>query len=319
MPKRIVAIVGMAAETRELANKEPADVEIWGMNADNIFLTRQDRWFQIHPKNWHDCDDESYGRGAGHVDFLASCGVPVYQQERDERIPTSVVYPIERVWENIWPRKDQPRPYYFTSTPAFAIAQAIQEGVDEIRMFGFNLATSIEYVHQRACVEWLLGIAQGRGIKVVVPKVSPLLSAPLYAHENATTYQDIAMERVKSIRNRHMNGFASWYMLCGAVQEMHNWGGNAENVFCEPCAKRAQRIVQERLGAHETLNQKLINEVNNLAGGLKEAMHWLSRFEGIDVSAVDAPSLNVPDGARRPTEIWALTNEPEEQGDEDTS
>ncbi len=212
MPKkRIVCLVGWASSSREWANEQGPHVEIWGQNECHIFLKRRrwHRWFQVHPRNWNEARrvernantlteiagstrivkdlrkftnhwvllPDSYGRGRKHLKWLQECGIPVYMQGVDERIPTSVRFPKEEAIKRFG--------YYFTSTSAYMAALAILEGVDEIRIAGIDMAIGSEYSIQKPCLEYLLGYARGLGIKVTKPPFPqyscPMLEAPMYA------------------------------------------------------------------------------------------------------------------------------------------
>ena len=153
---RSVAIVGFYPATRDLANAESPEVEIWGMNVNHVFLKRYSRWFQLHPQSWK---GGKYGRDDKHMEFLRTCGVPLYMNDPMPGMPTATPFPYAAIAEDLG--RD-----YLTSTGAHAIALAIHERYDEIKVYGINVATDIEYVEQRPCIEWLLGIAQGRGIKI---------------------------------------------------------------------------------------------------------------------------------------------------------
>ena len=87
----------------------PDDVEVWSANEAYELLPearKPDRIFQMHPRDWreeerrflrqtpeHDC----FGRNAEHVEYLRTCGVPVYGHQVWDDIPTSVRYPFEAV------------------------------------------------------------------------------------------------------------------------------------------------------------------------------------------------------------------------------
>lgn len=61
---------------------------------------------------------------------------------------------------------------YFTSSVAYALAYAILEKVDRIRLYGFELWTyscANEYEYERPCVEFWIAFALARGIKVEIP------------------------------------------------------------------------------------------------------------------------------------------------------
>jgi len=59
-----------------------------------------------------------------------------------------------------------------------------QRNCEEERLLGVDMATDAEYAYQRdACLYWI-GIAEGRGIKVYLPKVSPLSQAFQYGWDS---------------------------------------------------------------------------------------------------------------------------------------
>lgn len=174
---RTIALVGGAIPTNLIANRIPKGVELWGMNLDHRFLFRPaDRWFQIHPRDWHDDQNQRFGRGTDHLLFLQKCNVPVYMKETQPDIPMSVRYPIGEVVVRFGK--------YLTSSAAYMIALALYEGCDRLELYGIHMATATEFVTQRACMEYYLGIAEGMGIETFVPDECPLLKAPLYAYED---------------------------------------------------------------------------------------------------------------------------------------
>lgn len=68
---------------------------------------------------------------------------------------------------------------YFNSTAAYAVAYAVWIGVKKISLFGcdFTYPNAHDAEKGRACVEFWLGIAAERGIRLAVPKNSTLLDA----------------------------------------------------------------------------------------------------------------------------------------------
>ena len=69
---------------------------------------------------------------------------------------------------------------YLTSSIAYELALAIHEGFAEIHLYGVDLTTEGEYAWQKPGVEFLMGVAAGRGITVVVPDNCPMLRGGLY-------------------------------------------------------------------------------------------------------------------------------------------
>lgn len=68
---------------------------------------------------------------------------------------------------------------YFNSTAAYAVAYAVHHRVGKVSLFGcdFTYPDAHDAEKGRACVEYWLGMAVERGIKVVVPKTTSLLDA----------------------------------------------------------------------------------------------------------------------------------------------
>jgi hypothetical protein len=64
---------------------------------------------------------------------------------------------------------------YFVSSVAYMIAHAISMRPDVLAVYGIDLQDDHEWDYQRACVEYLLGIARGMGTQIVIPDGSALL------------------------------------------------------------------------------------------------------------------------------------------------
>ncbi len=70
---------------------------------------------------------------------------------------------------------------YFQSSIAYALALAITEMCgnkeeNEIALYGIDVSPDEEWAYQRACIEFLIGIAIGKGVKVTIPESSALLT-----------------------------------------------------------------------------------------------------------------------------------------------
>ena len=112
-PLRSICVVGFAPETRELVSELPETVELWGMNINHKFMTRWDRWFQLHPPVWG--GKPFYGRSKEHYEFLKTISVPLFMGHPNAEFPTAVLYPVDDVVKNIGRN-------YLTSTVAKAVA-----------------------------------------------------------------------------------------------------------------------------------------------------------------------------------------------------
>lgn len=56
---------------------------------------------------------------------------------------------------------------YFTNTVDYALALAIYRGFTDIGLYGVNMLRGSEYAYQKAGVEYWIGQAMGRGIRVL--------------------------------------------------------------------------------------------------------------------------------------------------------
>lgn len=213
-PKRKkVAIVGFATNTLHLVPWFDPAFELWGLNQAHMHMKRRgDRHFEMHQAEYvADARDPEY------LKFLASCQIPIYMIDAREDIPTSVRYPIESAITLAG--RD-----YFTSSIAYMIALGIIEGFEEIHLYGINLAIGDEYTYEKPCAEWWIGLAQGRGLKVVVPQASSLLKqyarygyAP-EARPNALT-KALLGTRITHYQQQCEAKLAEYHTMLGALRE----------------------------------------------------------------------------------------------------
>lgn len=166
---RKVAIMGKCSNSRADAPIDLADWEVWALAWD--LLPRADRHFEMHDywRNFLGGGDAAQK----HKEWMQGVTVPVYMLKVEPDIPMSVEYPMEEV------RKTFGATCYGTayleSSIAYMMALAILENVDQIGIWGCDLATGGEYAYQRPNMEYLIGYARGRGIKVYVPPQNYLL------------------------------------------------------------------------------------------------------------------------------------------------
>ena len=181
----------------------PDDVEVWSANEAYELLPearKPDRIFQMHPRDWreeerrflrqtpeHDC----FGRNAEHVEYLRTCGVPVYGHQVWDDIPTSVRYPFEAVTAAVGVPlpPDGKRRLWATSTWGYMAALLLKEcfvwrDVGGVWLQGVELprGTNRERLWEWPNLAYYLGMMTTLGIAIHLPESgSSLLSAPLYA------------------------------------------------------------------------------------------------------------------------------------------
>jgi hypothetical protein len=178
-----VAIIGMGASRSE-APFDDDSWTFWGLNNLYRYSSKFDysAWFEIHKfsidsgkilrkgcNEWRGLTIEQY------LMDLQSLNIPVYMQEECQLISNAIAYPKHRV-VNRFGR-------YFTSTHAWMLALAIRAGFGTIGLYGVDM-NDPEHIDKRPCFEYLLGIAKGSGVKVIVAESSPLLKCDkLYGFE----------------------------------------------------------------------------------------------------------------------------------------
>lgn len=87
--------------------------------------------------------------------------VPLIAPFKYEEIPLSQAFPLEACV------KEFGIPY-FTNTICYMIAYALLNGAKDITIYGVNQASSHEYTEERGGVEYWIGVAAGRGVKVTI-------------------------------------------------------------------------------------------------------------------------------------------------------
>jgi hypothetical protein len=153
-----VAVVGLWSETHGLAPWDDPAWEKWGLAWDH-HAPRMDRVFEMHvTSEWKFYAPKDY------VERLSALPC-LYLQEPHPELPHARSFPEE---------VEQTTGDYFSSSLAYLMALAIHEGAEEIGLYGVAMEAESEYRVQRPNMEYLVGLARGRGIKVHIPEQSPL-------------------------------------------------------------------------------------------------------------------------------------------------
>jgi hypothetical protein len=205
-----VAIVGCQEEYIDKGVLNNPSWEVWSCNSLWKFLRddrgrfRADRWFELHPMNVQTPTE---------LIKIFECPIPIYILDRKEvgNARAAVEYPLDRVL-SLYPRP------YFTCTMAYQVALAIVEGFAEIGLYGMELmfGTARERVFERACLEFWIGIALGRGIRVHFHKHSRLAKHPFkygYDYEQESEFCQAKIDLITHyglMRTDRPQGDAEW-------------------------------------------------------------------------------------------------------------
>jgi hypothetical protein len=109
------------------------------------------------------------------VEFMTRFKGPVFMLEPlPPEVPNGTPVPYDGLMQEFGP-------YFFTSSLAWMLAMAIMtEGVEEIGLWGVDMAANEEYQWQRPGCQYFLQEAVKRGIEVTLPPESDLLQPALW-------------------------------------------------------------------------------------------------------------------------------------------
>lgn len=177
-----VAVIGLSPNTHGEAPWEDPTWEMWGLPWDNFGWPRFSRTFEMHDMRL--LESAHSQREAGYFDRLRDCQ-SLYMQRPDAAIPNAAQYPFDEVARTTGA--------YWNSSIAYALAMAIHEGAEEIGIYGVDMNGTDEYGYQRPNIEYLIGLAIGRGVKVTIPQKSPLCTfspTGIWFYDHMPTYTD---------------------------------------------------------------------------------------------------------------------------------
>lgn len=149
-----IVIAGMAE--REI----PEGYEVWGMPWDPEW-TRFDVMFDLHHPSLLD---------EKHANKVKEVYQPLFMQE--EFYPNAQVYPLDDV---IAITGD-----YFSCTISYILGYAIYKDVKDIIIVG--VTGDEDYSYQRPGLEYMIGVARGRGINVDIRGKTELFTGDRYGY-----------------------------------------------------------------------------------------------------------------------------------------
>src|SRR3990167_230195 len=175
---RKIACLGGAA-TLQHAPWHDLTWELWAHASCRHLCQRDpDLLFDLHPPElWRDGKKKNWD--PKYPDWLKGNHLPIMMQDRYKDVPASIKYPFATMITE-FPRG------YMTNTMAYMIALALMEGVTHLGVFGCDYRSNSEYGPQRGGAEYWLGVAEGRGVQVLLPPGCDLLRKPelLYGYES---------------------------------------------------------------------------------------------------------------------------------------
>jgi len=180
---RKVAILGTAPGWEDAPFNDPA-WEIWGISRLYHHIPRWDVWFELHPleevcETWAEGDKvQEANQRQVYQEWLKSQEKPIYvNEERPDLVPAGIRFPREEIQR--WAGKFNPNAEieeYFSNSISWLLAFALmQDDVDEVGVYGVDMALQEEYMEQRPSCEYFIGLGRGMGKPVHITERSDLL------------------------------------------------------------------------------------------------------------------------------------------------
>jgi|6_EtaG_2_1085325.scaffolds.fasta_scaffold00491_5 hypothetical protein len=162
---RKIAIIGLGEPNRKDAPWDDAEWELWGLPWDDEGYFKFQAAFDLHDYYLHTKPEA--GLRKDYTERLCEFPGRLFMQKNYPEVPNSRAYPLQGVISAIGAD-------YFNSGPSYAMGMAIAALPAEIGLWGLYMAKGTEWAVQRPNMEYLIGIARGKGITVTIPDDSPL-------------------------------------------------------------------------------------------------------------------------------------------------
>lgn len=292
---RKVAIVGKAPSSMNDAPYDDPAWEVWGVGDMGLTGKRLSRSFEVH-----DIHDGFTRWNQQYTEFLkAPHDFPIYVFDKHPEVPSAVEYPRRHVLNEFAKvlSTDEGKPIaYFTNSISWMLALAVHEGVQEIGLWGVDMAQHgvgllSEYAHQRPSCELWVGIAAGRGIKVTIHQNSDLLKTPYqYGHDteplalrvkHKARDKDIALGHKKAgdKAQQHqdeidrLQGHLDYWQsrLLGEVGDYTlQMNDPSLDGLADEQKKRIGQMLSTRAAIHEAEREKIADRIAQIKAGIKK-------------------------------------------------
>ncbi len=172
--------------------------EVWGMNAV-ADVVHCDRVFHMDDVRIQEIRAAARPESniAAMLGWLKRHPGPVYTSIPHPDYPGLVAFPLEAVLNELG------GVLYFNSTAAYVVALAVAVGVEKITLFGcdFTYPNAHQAEQGRGCVEFYLGMAKARGIKIGLPNSTTLLDGVATNAARAYGYDlvDIVIDHMRDL------------------------------------------------------------------------------------------------------------------------
>ena len=217
--------------------------------------------------------------------FFGDCEADLVRYPLEDVINDSIPL-IPGIDTKIFPERGM-LPYYVSSID-YMTALAIYERFDRIEYYGVELAEKTEWAMQKTGATFWAGFARGRGIEVLIPRKSVLMTAPLYGiddggqmipvqvPEELKRQLTLEMDRNRNLHNHYSGKFT-------VLQENHR--GLIEAGDDEGAAAIMEKINATQKDADESMTKMYLAE-----GGMN-AMNYLINHEDLKLEPIRLESI----------------------------
>jgi hypothetical protein len=286
---KTVAIVGFASLTMRYCQQSQAD-EFWSINhAFKVIgdtLPRLDRMIEIHEEPW--IRREELPSSEAYWDWLQEKhDFPIYMQDVHPQIPASEKYPFDEICTDLFGRflRGEERVEFFGSSFSYLCALAVYMGFSRIEIYGIEMQTGTEYSGQYPSGCFIIGVAVGRGIKVILHPESVLCKANLYGFYTAPYVSKTIIERyleyyahrlpaLQTITNQYLENYNTIAMNGASAQARTEALAVAQNAHADYANMLGAHKMLENLhleGGYYNSRQKLEGHKGQVRGSME---HW---------------------------------------------
>ena len=159
-----IAVIGLGEPNRQQIPWD-SDWILYGLPWDDEGYFHFDAAFDLHDYHLH--IQPEAGLRKDYTERLNDFAGELFMQETYPEVPNAKQFPLDEAIDTIGAD-------YFNSGPSYAMAYAIMQKPKFIGLWGLYMASGTEWAVQRPNMEYLIGVARGRGIHVVIPDDTPL-------------------------------------------------------------------------------------------------------------------------------------------------
>jgi hypothetical protein len=190
--KKKLAVCGLASTTRHQAPFKDPEWDIWTMHMGGQILERVDLLFEPHDPLFAGVETGPTGMNQQvwepeYTAFLKNVKIPVMMQDHYAEFPTSIKFPFMELVEQFG--------RFFSTSVAWMMAMGIRNGYERIDLYGVEMEHGTEYHNQGKSVVYFIGLAEGRGIEIGMPRACQLMKNR-YLYGLETKQQDEVIQRI---------------------------------------------------------------------------------------------------------------------------